>query len=42
LLNVTVWAALELPSTVSGNEIEVGFTVTVPVAATLPVPESVT
>jgi hypothetical protein len=42
LLNVTVWAALELPSTVSGNEIEVGFTATVPVAATLPVPESVT
>jgi hypothetical protein len=42
LLNVTVWAALVLPSLVSGNEMEAGFTVTLPVAGTLPVPESVT
>jgi hypothetical protein len=42
LLSVTVCAALVLPALVSGNEIEVGLTVTPPVTGKLPVPESVT
>jgi hypothetical protein len=42
LLSVTAWATLEVPSFVSGNEMEVGLTVTLPVTGTLPVPESVT
>jgi hypothetical protein len=42
LLSVTVWAALEVPSVVSGNAMDVGLTVTLPVTGTLPVPESAT